>query len=242
MSVAIMQPYVFPYIGYFQLLDAVDSFVFYDDVSFIKRGWINRNSILINGQRHLFSIPCSRPNYNVPINKVSVDYNTFDSQKFLQTIRHGYSKAIFFEPIYALLEDFLNIKYSSIGEMASQSIIAVSSFLGLNKSYYSSARDFPDIKGFNKADRLINITKALNQQRYVNASGGRELYSKDYFHRNGIDLIFVEPRFVSYSQLTNNFIPGLSIIDCLMNCSREVVVELVNNRNLVDIGECKHDN
>ena len=57
MKTAIMQPYIFPYLGYFQLVNCVDTFVFYDDVNFIKRGWINRNKILINGKEVLLSFP-----------------------------------------------------------------------------------------------------------------------------------------------------------------------------------------
>jgi hypothetical protein len=229
MSVAIMQPYVFPYIGYFQLVDASDSFVFYDDVNFIKRGWINRNTILVNGSRYLFTIPCSKPNYEVPINKVLVDYNTFSSDKLLKTIKHGYSRAEYFEPVYALLKGFFSIDYQSIGEMASQSIVAINNYLEIEKNYYYSARDFPQISPVQRADRLIEITKALNQNHYVNSIGGKELYCSDYFCERGIRLSFIKPELKEYTQLSANFEAGLSIIDCLMNCSREVVLRHIQS-------------
>jgi hypothetical protein len=234
MSVAIMQPYVFPYIGYFQLVDASDYFVFYDDVNFIKRGWINRNSILVNGRRYLFTIPCCKPNYDVPINKVLVDYSTFNADKLLQTIRHGYSRADFFEPVYALLTDFLAKDYQSIGEMASQSIVVINNYLGIEKSYYSSAINFPKVANVQRAERLIEITKALDQSHYVNAIGGKELYTKSFFSEHDIRLSFVEPELKEYIQLSTSFEAGLSIIDCLMNCSKEVVLKHIQSHRYKD--------
>ena len=60
MKLAIMQPYFFPYIGYFQLIKSVDEFVIYDNIQYTKKGWINRNRILVNGTDYLISLPLKK--------------------------------------------------------------------------------------------------------------------------------------------------------------------------------------
>ena len=72
MKLAIMQPYIFPYLGYFQLLNSVDHFVFYDDVNFIKGGWVNRNQLLINNQNKFFTVPLKKIISFTPINEVEI--------------------------------------------------------------------------------------------------------------------------------------------------------------------------
>ena len=86
MKIAIMQPYIFPYIGYFQLINAVDTFVFYDDVKFIKRGWINRNKILVNGEESLITFPCIKVSQNKEIREIEIDLSDKQYEKILKTI------------------------------------------------------------------------------------------------------------------------------------------------------------
>ncbi|MDR6194877.1 WbqC family protein [Siphonobacter sp. SORGH_AS_0500] len=100
MTLAIMQPYLFPYIGYFQLLNAVDKFVIYDDVAFINRGWINRNSILNNGKAQLFTVPLKEASQNKLIHEISIDTDQKWRDKLLKTIQQNYKKAPHFAAVF----------------------------------------------------------------------------------------------------------------------------------------------
>src|SRR5208283_1135183 len=120
MKLAIMQPYLFPYLGYFQLIAAVDKFVLYDDVAFIKQGWVNRNQILLHGKPHLFSVPLQGASSNKTIRDTLVSFHEYPrwKDKFLKTITLAYSKAPQFEPTRSLLSDVIDSNFGNIGELA----------------------------------------------------------------------------------------------------------------------------
>ena len=204
-SVAVMQPYIFPYIGYFQLIRAVDEFVFYDDVNFIKRGWINRNRLLINGDDKLISFPCVKPSQNKLIKDIKVDTKQKNYSKILKTIKQSYKKAPNFDTVMPLIEDILTEEYDSISELAIQSVERFIKYIEMNTITLKSSEHFHDSNGLDKADRLIHITKSLDANNYVNAAGGKTLYSKNYFTDKGINLKFLKPQFKSYNQFDDDF-------------------------------------
>lgn len=217
-SVAIMQPYFFPYIGYYQMVHAVDTFVFYDDVNYIKGGWINRNRILMNGEPAYITVPLQGASPNKEIREVGL---MADRKKVLRTIEQVYRKAPYFAGTISLLEDVLTRPFVHIGELAKYSVIAVMDHLGVKRDYRVSSRDFAHTKSMSRADRLIAITKECGSRRYVNAAGGSELYGKDHFLQHGVDLQFIKSELQPYAQFGGNYVPGLSMIDVLMFNSRE---------------------
>ncbi|MBR9921764.1 MAG: WbqC family protein [Bacteroidetes bacterium] len=216
---AIMQPYTFPYLGYFQLIHAVDTFVFYDDVNFIKGGWINRNRILVSGKEHLISIPCEKVSQNKWIKDIRVKQERKWRQKLLKTVRMAYAKAPFFNRVIPLVEQVILLEDVSISAMAARSIEVSANYLELNRDFQFSSLQYPETREEDRADRLIDITKKTGANLYVNPQGGKELYEKSYFASNGIELLFNEPHLKPYPQGTkkDSFIPGLSIIDLMMN-------------------------
>lgn len=228
-----MQPYIFPYLGYFQLVNAVDTFVFYDDVNFIKRGWINRNKILVNGKEKLVSFPCIQASQNKLINEVEINLEDKAYSKFLQTLEQAYSKAPNFEVVYKLISNLLKQEHTSIASLAAASCMSLSTYLGLNTKFTFSSEAFSSSKGLEKQNRLIDISKESNSSTYINAIGGRELYSKEDFKKENIDLFFLQPKLSEYKQLSKEFIPGLSIIDVLMMNSKEEVKEMLNQYELI---------
>lgn len=233
-SIAVMQPYIFPYLGYFQLIKAVDEFVFYDDVNFIKRGWIHRNRILTNGTDKLISIPCSQASQNKLINEVNVDFENKQYKKILLSIFHSYSKAPYFDLIYPLIVDtFENTKPSTIADLAIDSILNILEYLDIETKTLISSRQFDSSRGLNKSLRLIDITKNLKGKIYVNAIGGMDLYEKKDFEKFGIELRFLKSNIKPYKQFTNKFVPGLSIIDILMFNSKESCVEMLTDFELI---------
>ena len=222
--VAIMQPYFFPYIGYFQLINAVDTFVFYDDVNFIKRGWINRNNILINNQPSLITIPLEKPSQNKLINQTKIS-KEFNSNELLKKIAFAYKKAPHYSIVMPLIEKILTGKHTTISELAAHSITGVLQYLEIEKETCFSSACFSETLGQEKASRLISICKLLNAKSYINAPGGKSLYSKEVFAKNKIELYFIEPKIIPYNQFNTKFVSGLSIIDILMFNTKENIKE-----------------
>ena len=223
MKIAIMQPYVFPYIGYFQLIYATDVFVFYDDVNFINRGWINRNRILLNGKDQLFTISCKDASQNRLIKDIEVLADKKALQKVLVTIQTAYKKAPCFTAIYPVIEDIFKIEDGAlISEMAINSVVSICNYLGIKRTFKISSKEYNN-RELKKADRLIDICHVERVENYINPSGGREIYSKEYYKAKGINLDFLISDRVDYTQYNNAFVPWLSMIDVLMFNSKDEI-------------------
>ena len=234
MKTGIMQPYIFPYIGYFQLIDAVDIFVFYDDVNFMKRGWINRNRLLVNGKENLFSIALSKASQNKLINEIKLSENSKSFNQLLNTLNHNYKKAPYFEIVYSLIEKVIGNKTNNtISSLAIDSIKTISDYLSLNVDFKISSMHFSETKGMDKADRLIKITHLNNSSDYINAEGGIEIYDKVYFKSKGVNLHFIKNEIIPYTQFKNKPVLGLSIIDVLMFNSKEETLNLIKKYKLI---------
>lgn len=233
MITAIMQPYFFPYIGYFQLIQAVDKFVIYDDVNFIKGGWINRNQIFVNREPQFINIFLSGASSNKLINEVSV--NAEKSMKTLKTIELNYKKAPFFKNVFPIIQAFfqdLKLKNDNIAQVAGNSIQTVCNYLNIEKRFVYSSESYPETKGLDKADRLITILDKSEANVYINPTGGESLYERPYFKNRGIDLFFITNHITPYQQFKNEFVPGLSIIDVMMFNSVEEIGGMLDNYEL----------
>ena len=234
MTLAIMQPYIFPYIGYFQLIHAVDKFVVYDDVNFIKQGWINRNQILLNGKEFLFSIPVAEVSSYKKINEVQVHKRLYDAwkPKFYKSLEQAYSKATFFDETFTLVKDVLDNECLTIARLATDAIRKISGYLDIDTFIVATSAQYENDSLHGK-DRVIDICKKEGANTYVNAAGGAALYSKSFFKNENIQLYFLTTKEVRYQQLTEHFIPDLSIIDVLMFNSKEKINELLKRYELV---------
>ena len=224
-SIAIMQPYFFPYIGYFHLIEASDKIVFYDDVNYIKGGWINRNRILHYKSDFLFTIPVEKASSNKLIKEVRPIINYDSTNKFFAQIKNTYRKAPYYGEVFEILKAVLSQQYINIADLAIKSITSVYNYLDKDIQWTKSSVFSPETKGLARADRLIQITKDLYCQNFINAAGGQELYQREYFINKGVNLYFVKSQKVEYNQFGNDFIPWLSIIDILMFNDIESVKE-----------------
>jgi len=209
-KIAIHQPYFAPHIGYFQLINAVDLFVLYDDVNFIKNGWINRNKIVVNGNKKMFTIPLKKQSSFKKINETAVDWGNKQITKFFKTIRASYSNSEYRDDVLKIIDDIFFEQPKSIADLAYFSIEHFCKYLDIHTKIKTSSiidREKTD----DKAKNLINICNSQNMNHYINAIGGIELYDKKCFESHGIKL---------------NFIKGassLSIIDMCMNTSKEEI-------------------
>ena len=229
MRLGIMQPYFFPYLGYWQLLANVDKYVVYDDVTYIKGGWINRNNFLINGQKNLLTMQLEKASSYTLIKDIAIKD---DFVKFLKTIEMGYKKAPFFEDSFRLLKDIGQCPDKKLGQFLFNSHIKICEYLGIDTELIlsSSFEKHTELKG---KDKVISICKQLGADEYINAIGGQELYDKKEFAENGIRLNFLQANLREYRQLKNEFVAGLSIIDIMMFNSKEEIKEMLNDFILV---------
>lgn len=225
--IGIMQPYVFPYIGYFQLIHSVDKFVCYDDVTFIKQGWINRNRILLNSSPHFFTIPLASASSNKEIKDTEINYNLYPKwkTKFYRTVEQAYKKSPYYSQVIPVITDVLDKKYQSISELAMESIRSVCSYVNIDREFGSC--DIYNNSELNAQDRVLDICKQELATQYINVQGGRELYSKDAFSENNIELFFISPAKVEYEQNAKDFVPWLSIIDVLMYNDIQTISEKI---------------
>ena len=232
-TIVIMQPYIFPYIGYFQLFKVCDIFVSYDDVQFMKGGWINRNRILYNDGPKYITFPVSKAPLNTAIDHYFFHKNIGkEKKKILSTLRQIYSKAPFFQSVYPRLEDIVKVNENNVARFAENSLKRIHDYLGINVEIRRSSH-----LSFNKSlkgqKRVIAIVKELGGDRYVNLIGGQDLYLPTEFSANNINLRFLECEAKPYKQFPNEFVPNLSIIDVLMFNSIEQIQLMLKQFKLV---------
>ena len=224
-----MQPYFFPYIGYWQLINAVDIFVIYDDVNFIKRGYISRNNILQNQKAQLFTLELIGASQNKKINEISVGNN---AKKLLKTIKQNYSKAPFLNDVFQVLDEILNNEEKELSKFLGFSLVKIAKYLNIDTKFLYSS-DIKNDKTFKAQDRLIEMSKILNATGYINSIGGIELYDKEVFSQNDINLSFLKTHEISYKQFNNEFVPNLSIVDILMFNSKDNIKNMLNQFQLI---------
>ncbi len=234
MKLAIMQPYFFPYIGYFQLINAVDKFVFYDDVNFIKQGWINRNRVLMNGKDFLFIVPIENVSSFTLIKDSYIKSNIYPQwkNKFIKTLEQSYKKAPFYSQAFSIIENILNSNYKTISELAIMSVKQIAVYLNIKTEYIISSERYVN-QDLEKKTRLIDICKHEKVTNYINAIGGIELYKKEDFVKEGIQLSFIKSLNIEYKQFNNVFVPWLSIIDVMMFNSAEEIIGMLDKYELV---------
>ena len=235
MKLAIMQPYIFPYIGYYQLIAAADHFVVYDDVNYIKQGWINRNRILMGGKPSFFTLPIADQSSFRLISETKVDprhYNTWKT-KFCRTLQMNYSKAPYFNPAFALVQEVLDTNTELISEIAAKSLSAVCDYIQLPFNATVSSARFHHNRNLSGADRVKSICSELGASVYINAAGGMELYDKEDFKSAGLELFFLKSDLQQYAQFRYEFVPGLSMIDLLMFNSPEDIKNMTSAYRLV---------
>jgi hypothetical protein len=232
-----MQPYYLPYLGYFQLVAAVDRFIIYDDVQFINRGWINRNRITgQNKDWSYFNVQLRDASQTKAIFEVGVEPNDKWRRKALATLRATYGKSPYFDQVFPVAESIVNCKEIGLSEFLFNSIQKISELLDLKTTFVSTSREYGNIE-LTRANRLQDICQKEGFHHYVNAIGGQELYNKEDFAEAGIKLSFLEPDLslpedMALAQVQGTDL-GLSIVHLLFQYGPEVCHHLVHRGRLV---------
>lgn len=226
MKLGIMQPYFFPYIGYFQLIAAVDVFIIYDNIKYTKKGWINRNRILQNGKDVMISLPLKKDADNLYVcqRELALEFNR---EKLLNQIRGAYQRAPFFTQTFPLIELVVLYDEANLFRFLHHSITRICEHLGITTRINTSSRIAIDHE-LKSQDKVLALTENVGASTYVNPIGGMELYSREAFRGKGISLEFIQSRPFIYVQFGDEFVPWLSIIDLLMFNSLDTVKSCVS--------------
>lgn len=233
MKLGIMQPYFFPYIGYWQLLNAVDKYVIYDDINFIKGGWINRNRILNNGNVQYINVQMQGASSFKHINEIGVQINELMVEKNKKTLWNAYHKCNEFETVYPVICEVLDSRIENLAEYLEFSIKKVCQYLGIDTKLYLSSKIDKDIM-LHGEDKVLDICKNMGADMYYNAIGGKELYHFKKFKEYGIRLCYLKTNEIIYKQPNNKFEPNLSIIDVMMNNNIHEIQKILQEYTLVE--------
>jgi hypothetical protein len=224
-----MQPYFFPYIGYFQLINAVDEFVVYDNIKFTKKGWINRNRILVNGKDSYISLPLKKDSDHLDVrDRYLADSWSFEKDKMLNRIIESYRKAPYFDSVYPIIEKSILFEEHNLFGFILNSLNLVREYLGIQTPLLVSST-IPVDHGLKAEKKVVAICKARKADMYLNPIGGVQLYSKVDFRNEGLDLCFLKTTNFIYKQSDNEFVPFLSIIDVMMFNVKEEIMEYLTS-------------
>ena len=229
MKLGIMQPYFMPYIGYWQLMAAVDTYVVYDDVNYIKGGWVSRNNILMNGLAHMFTITLNGASPNKHFNKIEV---RDDFKKFRNMLQSCYAKAPYYKEIMPVLEQVFAYENRNLGMFLYHSYQVILDYLGIDTELILSSTIEKD-NSLRAGEKVKHICHLLGADTYYNAIGGQELYDKADFKDAGIELRFLQTNAFTYPQQCEPFVPNLSIIDVLMHNGKEGTQRLLKEYTLI---------
>jgi len=232
MKLAIMQPYFLPYIGYFQLIAAVDMFIVYDNIKYTKKGWINRNRMLQNGKDAMFSLPLKSDSDYLDVceRELAADFNR---DKLLNQINAAYRRAPYFAQTFPLVEQIVRYDDTNLFRFLHHSIVKTCEHLNIATEIRVSSGIAID-HNLKNQDKVLALCAAVGANAYVNAIGGMELYSKETFREKGIDLKFIRSKPFEYAQFGDAFVPWLSIIDVMMfNSLADVEQRILCNYVLV---------
>lgn len=231
-TIAVMQPYFMPYIGYWQLLAAVDRFIVLDDVSLIRRGWIQRNRILVGGAPHLFTLPLRGASQNRRICDLERVVDDVWLKKFQRQLAENYRRAPYFSETISLLQMVLSNPEPNLSRFLMAGLRATCRHLSIDTELLPSSGRYANESLAGQA-RIVDICRQEGAARYFNPPGGVDLYDRGAFEAQGVELRFVVPRETPYPQLGKSFVPWLSAIDILMNVGRDGMRAMLGNYDLI---------
>lgn len=226
-SIAIMQPYFLPYIGYFQLIAAVDEFVIYDNIKYTKKGWINRNRFLLNGTDSTFTLPLQSAPDDLDVVERELA-EAFNRKKLLNQLRGAYAKAPHFDSVFPLIERVVSNPDNNLFSYIHHSVTQVCAYIGIDTPIIVSSSVAID-HSLKAQAKVLGLCKARGAGVYINPIGGTGLYAREDFATEGIELKFHKASPLEYAQFGNGFVPWLSIVDVLMFNSPDRIRDAIFN-------------
>lgn len=234
MKVALMQPYFFPYIGYFQLIHSVDEFVIFDQAQHIRRSWITRNRILNAHKETVYiNVPVCKAPRETKIKDIIINNELNWQEKIIQQLNY-YKDAPNYSHVLEFVKECLRKEYTKLSQLNTCLLRKTCKLLNIETNITVLSESFPSIDEADDADEWgIIVSKALNATTYINAIGGKEFYNTQKYNEEGLEIKFVNPMLEPYKQFNHEFISGLSIIDVLMFNNIDHIIEMIENKEFV---------
>lgn len=231
-SLAVMQPYFLPYLGYWQLLHSVDRFVIYDDVNYIKGGWINRNRILIAGEAKHITVPLLGASSYKKIREIELAPVAAWADKMIRTVELNYRRTPYFHDVFPVLVDIILCPARNLADYLRHQLTILANYMNITTDIVLTSSVYKN-HSLSGQDRVLDICRREGATDYINAIGGKALYDGARFSSFGVDLFFISPELNSYNQTVPGFIPGLSIMDLLMELGPAQVHDHLNAYRLI---------
>ena len=232
MKIGIMQPYFFPYIGYFQLLNMVDRYLVCDDGLYATNKWAYRNRILINGAPGYFRVKLLKVSHDQRFNEIVISNDSREKKKNIRTLECAYKEAPYYSEVMPMLEQFLLADYDNLSDYNVASNRLVCDYLSIQTEIILSSKLNTD-KTLKKQYSIFDECRVLGGNEYINSIGGMELYDFEEFRENGIELAFLKSDDIMYPQFGKEFVPNLSIIDVMMFNSVPEIQDMLNRYTLI---------
>lgn len=223
-----MQPYFFPYIGYFQLIAAADVFIIYDNIKYTKKGWISRNRILVNSEAKTISLPLKNASDNLNVRDRELA-TSFEPHKLFNQIQETYRHAPYFENTSSILKNILFSGHTNLFDFIHHSVSKICNHLGINTTIIKSS-DIEINHFLKNQEKVLALCKSLGAHTYINPIGGVDLYSSQAFKDQAISLKFGKSKEFIYPQFNDSFVPWLSIIDVMMFNSIDNIQDCLSSR------------
>lgn len=234
MKLGIMQPYFFPYIGYFQLIAACDKYIFFDTPQFERRSWMNRNRIInvAEGSTYI-SVPVVKAPQKTAICDMHINNSTNWREKLLAQLEVYKKRAPYYRETMEIVRSVIARETDSLVKMNVASVIEPCKYVGIDTDWSILTQMGLSIRQDCKADEwCLEISKAMGAEDYINPPGGQSFYDREKYAAEGVRLHFIHPELLPYEQGVGRFEPGLSIIDVMMYNSPEKIREMLNAYSL----------
>ncbi len=238
MRFGIMQPYFFPYIGYFSLIDYVDRFIFFDTSQYIRHGWVNRNRILGQGKKtggSYITVPIKNTGQKTVIKDVIIAENIDWRNKIYGQLTVYKRKAPYYKDVICFLHSVLDQEYENrLSDLNIETLKAVCDYIGIERKFSVFSQMNLNISGSNQPDEwALYITEALGGDIYVNPPGGQNFFEKAKYKQRNIGLEFLKSNLPEYIQKIGYFEPGLSIIDVMMYCGKKEIKDMLQDYTIL---------
>lgn len=234
-KIAIMQPYFFPYIGYFLLINQADKFIFFDTPQYIRRGWVNRNRILKSKTDITYiTVPVKKSSRDTTIMNTEIDYSNNWRETILGQLVFYKKLAPNYNNVIDLVKSLLENKVSTISELNIYTTIEICKYLNIDSSFDTFSQMSISLPKINEPDEwALYITKELGYQIYLNPPGGISFFDVNKYTRENIELQFLKATLEPYIQKIGHFESGLSILDIMMFNSEKEIKSMLNNFEVI---------
>lgn len=230
-KVAILQSNYIPWKGVFDMINMVDTFVFFEDVDFTKRDWRTRNKIKTSNGSIWLSVPVVSASRGTKIYEISIDQEQKWQEKHYKTICSYYKKAPFFQEFHPLLEEiYLNNSWKNLSEMNIHTTKLICDALDIKNTVFVNSKDL-NTNG-SKDDKLLEICQKVGATEYISGPSAKDYIQPEKFKNNNIKLSYIKYSYPEYKQLYGDFDHFVSVLDVLFNCGKEESRNLILQGNI----------